>query len=92
MLPYLLCAFVCFLLQLQEFYSIIYPPADVTEPMLKAFTDLHDWTRIQEFGAVPESFDKHLDDIILAKKGTVKKGPAADLYLPVEEALKFDLR
>ncbi|ODM92392.1 hypothetical protein Ocin01_14290 [Orchesella cincta] len=74
-------------------FTVMYTHDDdaVTTEMLTAFSELHDWSKPYVFGAIPEAFSVHLEKIAIEKGGSISRNLCADMYLPMEDALKLDL-
>lgn len=72
-------------------YSIVYAPEVLTDDMITAFSNSHDWTKIHDFGAAPMNFVEILEKLVSEKGGNLSKGPANDMYLPIQAALELNL-
>lgn len=64
---------------------------------MKAFVELHDWSQVLTFAAVPLHFVKCLRKVAQEKGGNLsgageeEQATVYDMYLPVERALELNI-
>lgn len=71
---------------------MIHSPETVTDEMLHEFRKLFDWSKIIGFEPVSTSFAHRLESVVKAEGGTISKNPCTILHLPIDDALKLDLK